>query len=182
MDDESAIPIIVFMRQSQNSIIVHWRKAVKAIPGARSFRYRTLFGRIKAASGYLRDRVFIEMPEISVKRCNAGAHPVGKSHRGIARRPRVFRTKLGVLMWFAVGIALALSVATPVGFAQQAEGAGAKSNGAQAAGPDAAAVAGCSATDSESQTCRISRGSKAAGAENGARASPNRSGPRRKQA
>jgi hypothetical protein len=83
MDDESAIPIIVFMRQSQNSIIVHWRKTVKAIPGAGSFRYRTLFGRKKAASGYLRDRVFIEMPEITVKRCNAGAHPVGKSRRRI---------------------------------------------------------------------------------------------------
>jgi hypothetical protein len=50
----------------------------------------------------------------------------------------VFRTKLGVLLWFALGTALALSAATPVGFAQQAEGAGAKSNGPQAARPDAA--------------------------------------------
>jgi len=51
----------------------------------------------------------------------------------------VFRTKLGVLMWFAVGAALALSASLPAGSAQQAEGAGSKSNGAQVAGPDAAA-------------------------------------------
>jgi hypothetical protein len=48
------------MRQSQNSIILHGRETVKAIPGARSFRYRTLFGRKKAVPGYLRDRVFGE--------------------------------------------------------------------------------------------------------------------------
>jgi hypothetical protein len=37
-NDESAIPIVVFMRQSQNSIIVHRPKAVKAIPRAGSSR------------------------------------------------------------------------------------------------------------------------------------------------
>ena len=57
----------------------------------------------------------------------------------------MFRTQFGVLLSFAVGTALVLSVATPVGFAQQAEGAGAKSNGAQAAGTRCGCVAGCSA-------------------------------------
>jgi hypothetical protein len=38
MNDESAIPIIVFMRPSQNSIIVQRLKAVKVIRGARSSR------------------------------------------------------------------------------------------------------------------------------------------------
>jgi hypothetical protein len=38
MNDETTIPIIVFMRPSQNSIIVQRRKPVKAIRGARSSR------------------------------------------------------------------------------------------------------------------------------------------------
>jgi hypothetical protein len=60
IDDESAIPIIVFMRPPENSIIVQRCEAVKAIPRARSFRYCTLFGRKIAELGYLRDRVFSE--------------------------------------------------------------------------------------------------------------------------
>jgi hypothetical protein len=57
---KNAIPIIVFMSPSQNSIIVQRPKAVKAIPCARSFQYRTMFGRKLTALGYLRDKVFTE--------------------------------------------------------------------------------------------------------------------------
>jgi hypothetical protein len=38
MNDETTIPIIVFMRPSQSSIIVQRLKTVKAIRGARSSR------------------------------------------------------------------------------------------------------------------------------------------------
>ena len=45
ISDKNALLIIVFMSPSQSSIIVQRPKAVKAIPCARSSRYRTFFGR-----------------------------------------------------------------------------------------------------------------------------------------
>jgi hypothetical protein len=137
MNDESAIPIIVFMRPSQNSIIVQWPKTVKAIRGALSSRHRTPLGRKLTALGYLRDTVFTEMARIIAKLNNAGADPVGKSHLRIARRPKVLRIKFGVLVVF--GAAFAFSASSPANSAQQSAGAGSPSQAASVAGPDATA-------------------------------------------
>jgi Domain of unknown function (DUF6265) len=51
----------------------------------------------------------------------------------------VYRFRLGVLLSFAVGAALALFASSPTGFAQQSKRAASQTNGAQTAPPDAAA-------------------------------------------
>jgi Domain of unknown function (DUF6265) len=141
INDESTIPIVVFMRPSQNSIIVQRPKPVKAIRCARSFRYRTFLGRKLAAIGYLRDRVFTEMARTVAKRFSPTLNPVGKSHRRISRRPRVFRFRIGVLFLFAFGAALVLFASLPADSAQQSAGAGSQSKGGLATTSETAAPA-----------------------------------------
>jgi hypothetical protein len=80
------------------------------------------------------------MPEIVAKLNNARANPVGKSHRGIARRRRVLRSRLGVVLLFVFGAALAFVASSPANPAQQSAGAGSQPNSTSSAGPDAAAT------------------------------------------
>jgi hypothetical protein len=80
---------------------------------------------------------FTKMLRVVLKRYDAGVNPVGKSHRGIFRRPRVFRIRIGVLFLFASGIALFTS--SPARSAQQAAGAGSQSKAGSAVASETAA-------------------------------------------
>jgi hypothetical protein len=81
------------------------------------------------------------MAQIVAKLNHAGANPVGKSHRRIARRPRVLRIRIriGVVFLFTFGTALAFFASSPANSAQQAAGAGSQSKSVASAGPDTAA-------------------------------------------
>jgi Domain of unknown function (DUF6265) len=79
------------------------------------------------------------MVRIVAKLNNAGAHPVGKSHPAIARRLRVLRNRIGSVLLFGFGTALAFAASSPANSAQQSAAADSQKS-ASSAGPDAAAT------------------------------------------
>jgi hypothetical protein len=81
----------------------------------------------------------MKMARIFAKLNNAGANPVGKSHRAIARRPRVLRIRIGKIVLFVLSAALAFVASSPANSAQQSVAAGPQPQATPATIPDPSA-------------------------------------------
>ncbi len=81
----------------------------------------------------------VKMLRVGPKRFNTHMNPVGKSQRCISRRLSLLRTRIGVHLLFAMGVALALFTSSPAGSAQQSAGAGSQSKAGATVTSDASA-------------------------------------------